>query len=187
MSDEKFVKVLGTGSFLPGNPIPFDEIEDYLGKITDAPKKVMRWLERIKPLMKELLDIDYVYYAIDPQTKERTEDHLTMSVKAAKLALQAANLKPEDVDLLTFGSSFNQQIPPITTRIQEALGIDSCAEIAINSNCTSMYKALLIAHDMIRNGRYNNALVLSTSVTSSSLTADFFNQGVLKIEDAFMR
>lgn len=187
MDNEKFVKVLGTGSFLPGNPIPFDEIEDYLGKITDAPKKVMRWLERIKPLMKELLDIDYVYYAIDPQTKERTEDHLTMSVKAAKLALQAANLKPEDVDLLTFGSSFNQQIPPITTRIQEALGIDSCAEMAINSNCTSMYKALLIAHDMIKNGRYKNALVLSTSVTSSSLTADFFNQAVLKIEDAFMR
>ena len=187
MLEEKFVRVAGTGSFLPGNPIPFDELEDYLGEITDAPRKVMKWLKRIKPLMKEMLDIDYCYYAIDPNTKERTEDHITMSVKAAKLALEAANLRPEDIDLITFGSSFNQQIPPITTRIQEALGIDMCAEMAIHSNCTSMYKALLVAHDMIRNGRFRNALVISTSVTSSSLTADFFNQPVMKTEDAFMR
>ena len=187
MAQEHFVKLAGTGSFLPGDPIPFDEIEDYLGEITEAPKKVMRWLQRVKPLMRELLDIDYVHYAIDPETKERTEDHVTMSVKAATRALEAANLAPDDVELLTFGSSFNQQIPPITTWIQEALGIDACAEMAINSNCTSMYKALMIAHDMIRNGRYRNALVLSTSVTSASLTADFFNQAVLKTEDAFMR
>ena len=170
MPEEKFVRVSGTGSFLPGNPIPFDELEDYLGEITDAPKKVMKWVARIKPLMKEMLDIEYCYYAIDPHTRERTEDHITMSVKAARLALEAANLRPEDIDLITFGSSFNQQIPPITTRIQEALGIDMCAEMAIHSNCTSMYKALLVAHDMIRNGRFKNALVISTSVTSSSLT-----------------
>lgn len=187
MAEEKFVKVAGTGSYLPGDPIPFEEIEDYLGEITNAPKKVMRWLQRIKPLMKEMLNIDYVHYALDPKTKERTEDHVTMSVKSAMRALEAANMKPDDVELLTFGSSFNQQIPPITTRVQEALGIDSCAEMAINSNCTSMYKALMVAHDMIKNGRFKNALVLSTSVTSASLTADFFNQSVLKTEDAFMR
>ena len=146
MVEENFVKVSGTGSFLPGDPIPFDEIEDYLGEITKAPQKVIRWIKRTKPVMKEMLDIDHVYYAIDPRTKERTEDHVTMSVKAARRALEAAHLKPEDVDLITFGSSFNQQIPPITTRIQEALGIEACAEMAIHSNCTSAYKALLVAH-----------------------------------------
>ncbi|NIQ80113.1 MAG: 3-oxoacyl-ACP synthase, partial [Anaerolineae bacterium] len=54
-----------------------------------------------------------------------------------------------------------EQIPPITTRIQEALGIDTCSEMAIHSNCTSAYKALMVAHDMVRNGRYKNALVIS--------------------------
>jgi len=187
MAEEKFVRVAGTGSYLPGDPIPFDEIEDYLGKITMAPKKVMRWLDRIKPLMREMLDLDYVHYALDPKTKERTDDYVTMSVKSAMRALEDADMKPDDVELLTFGSSFNQQIPPISTLVQEALGIDSCAEMAINSNCTSMYKALMVAHDMIQNGRFKNALVLSTNVTSTSLTADFFNQAVLKTEDAFMR
>lgn len=187
MIEEKFVKVSGTGSFLPGDPIPFDAIEDYLGEITQAPQKVMRWIKRTKPIMKEMLDIDYVYYAIDPQTKERTEDHVTMSMKAAKRALDSAHLRPEDIDLITFGSAFNQQMPPISTRIQEALGIDTCAEMAIHSNCTSAYKALLVAHDAIRFGRYKNALVISTSVTSSSLTADFFNQAMLASEAVFMR
>jgi 3-oxoacyl-[acyl-carrier-protein] synthase III len=187
MAEEKFVKVAGTGSFLPGDPIPFDKIGEYLGEFTEAPRKVMRWVERSKPLMMEMLDIDHCYYAIDPQTKERTEDHVTMSVKSAKIALEAANLKPEDVDLITFGSPFMEQIPPITTRIQEALGIDTCAEMAIHSNCTSAYKALMVAHDTIRNGRFKNALVLSTSINSAALRANYFNQEILKTEDAFIR
>ncbi len=49
MSPEIHVKISGSGSFLPGRPIPFDEIERYLGKITEAPPKVMRWMNRIKP------------------------------------------------------------------------------------------------------------------------------------------
>lgn len=187
MCEEKFVRVSGTGSFLPGDPIPFDEIEDYLGHITGASKKVMRWMMRMKPIMKEILDIDYCYYAIDPQSKENTEDHITMSVKAAKLALEAANVKAEDIDLITFGSPFMEQIPPITTWIQEALGIDTCAEIAVHSNCTSAYKAFMIAYDMVKNGRFKNALVISTSMNSSMLRADFYNQALLKNEDVFLR
>lgn len=187
MVKEAFVRVSGTGSFLPGEPIPFAEIGDYLGEITEAPKKVVKWIERSKPLLQEMLDIEHVYYAIDPQTKKRTEDHITMSIKSANAALEAANTKPEDIDLITFGSPFMEQIPPITTRIQEALGIDSCAEMAIHSNCTSAYKALMIAHDMIRNGRYKKALVISTSLNSAALRADYFNQAVLKTEEAFIR
>ena len=172
---------------MPGDPIPFDSIEEYLGEITQAPQKVLKWIKRTKPIMKEMLDIDYVHYAIDPQSKERTEDHVTMSVKAAKRALDCARLRPEDIDLIAFGSSFNTQIPPTSTLIQEALGIDMCAEVAIHANCTSAYKALLVAHDAIRFGRYKNALVISTSATSASLTADFFNQAMLSSEAAFMR
>jgi 3-oxoacyl-[acyl-carrier-protein] synthase III len=187
MAEEIFVKVSGTGSFLPGDPIPFENIEDFLGHITGAPTKVIKWIERSKPLLNEMLDIDHCYYAIDPHTKERTEDHITMSVKAARMALEAAHLRPQDIELITFGSPFMEQIPPITTRIQEALGIEACAEMAIHSNCTSAYKSLMIAHDMIRNGRFKRALVISTCLNSAALRADYFNQAILKTEDAFIR
>lgn len=187
MAEEKFVKVSGTGSFLPGDPIPFEQIEDYLGHITEAPKKVMKWIERSRPLLKEMLNIDYCHYAIDPVTKERTEDHVTMSVKAAHKAFEAAGLTPEDIDLITYGSPYMQQIPPTSTRIQEALGIEKCAEMAVHSNCSSAYKALMIAHDMLRNGRYKRALVLSTCMNSSFLRADYYNQNIIQAEDVFIR
>ncbi len=181
------VKITGTGSFLPGKPIPIDEIDNYLGELTDAPKKVKNWLKRMKLLMKEIVDIDYYHYAIDPVTREFTEDNITMSVKASKNALKIANLKPEDIELITYGSAHMDQMPTATARIQEALGIKECAEIGVHANCTSAYKALLIAHDLIKIGRYKKALVISSSMSSSELRAEYYNQPIVKKEELFLR
>ena len=95
-----FVKLAGTGSYLPGESIPMEDIGRYLGDMPDAPQKVRRWLERIQPLMKEMLDIEYYHFAIDPVTRQFTEDNITMSVKAAKKALEDARMDAGDIDLL---------------------------------------------------------------------------------------
>jgi len=184
---EIFVKIAGSGSFLPGKPVSPDEVENYLGEITMAPENIMKWLRRIKPLMKEMLDVDHYHFAIDPVTRQFTEDNITMSVKAAKAALDKAGLTPGDIDLITYGSAHQDQMPTASVRIQEALGIEECAEISIHANCTSAYKALLVAHDMIRNGRYRTALVLSSSMASSELRAEYYNQPLLTKEELFLR
>ncbi len=187
MPRERQVQITGSGSFLPGEPVPFDDIDRFLGPITGAPPRVMKWLERIRPLMKEMLDIEQYHYAIDPVTREFTEDNVTMSVKAARKALDAAGLKPSDIDLIAYGSAHMDQMPTPSVRIQEALGIERCAELSIHANCTSAYKALLLAGDLIRNGRYRNALVLSSGMSSSELRAEYYNQPLLKKEDLFLR
>jgi 3-oxoacyl-[acyl-carrier-protein] synthase III len=181
------VKVMGTGSFLPGKPIPFDDINKYLGELNNAPKKITRWLERIKAVMGELLEVEYYHYAIDPETREFTEDNVTMSVKAAKKALDAAGINPLDIELICYGSAHMDQMPTASVRIQEALGIEQCSELSIHSNCTSAYKALLLAGDLIKNGRYKNALVLSSSMSSSELRAEYYNQPIVKKEELFLR
>jgi len=79
------------------------------------------------------------------------------------------------------------QMPTPSVRIQEKLGIERCAELSIHANCTSAYKALLLAHDLIRNGRYRNALVLSSSISSSELRAEYYNQELITREDVFLR
>jgi 3-oxoacyl-[acyl-carrier-protein] synthase III len=181
------IMVSGTGSFLPGDPVPFDKIEDYIGEIKGSSVKIEKWLGRVKTLMKDMLDIEYYHYAIDPVTKEYFEDNVTMSVKAAKKALEKANMRPEDVELIVYGSAHMDQMPTASVRIQEALGIEKCAELSIHSNCTSAYKAMLVAHDMIKVGRYKNALILSSSVSSSELRADYYNVEQLKKENLFLR
>ncbi|MFC2171191.1 3-oxoacyl-ACP synthase [Acidobacteriota bacterium] len=186
-NSEKYVKVTGSGHYLPGDPVPPDKLEYYLGKITRAPKKVMRWLEKTGPLMREMLDIEYYHYAINPDTREMTETHQSMGVKAAKAALEAANMDPQDVEFIGVGSPFAMRLPPLSTLIQDELGIDRCAEITVFSNCSSPYKALMIAHDAIRLGRYKNALIISTSMTSSAMMAEYYNQEDLTQEDAVLR
>lgn len=181
------VKIIGTGSYLPGKPIPFNEIDNYLGELIDAPKKIKSWLNRMKLLMKEILDIEYYHYALDPETREFIDDNITMSVKASKNALKIANIKAEDIELITYGSAHMDQMPTATARIQEQLGIEKCSEIGVHANCTSAYKALLIAHDLIKIGRYKNALVISSSISSSELRAEYYNQPIVKKEELFLR
>lgn len=182
-----FVKLAGSGSYLPGESIPTDKIDLYLGELSEAPQKVRRWFERIRPLMKELLDIEYYHFAIDPLTRQFTEDNVTMSVKAAKKALSDAKMEASEVDLILYGSAHQDQMPTASVRIQEALGIEQCGEISIHANCTSAYKALLLGHDLLKNGRYRNALVISSSMSSSELIAEYYNQSLVTKEELFLR
>jgi 3-oxoacyl-[acyl-carrier-protein] synthase III len=181
------VRIAGTGSFLPGQPISIDEVDYFLGSLTGAPQKIQKWLERMKDLMKEMLEVENYYFAIDPVSRKFTEDNITMSVKAANKALIAAGLKNTDIDLIVYGSAHQDQMPTASVRIQEALRIEKCGELSIHANCTSAYKALLTAYDMLRLGRYKRALVISSSMSSSELRAEYYNQPIIKKEEAFLR
>jgi 3-oxoacyl-[acyl-carrier-protein] synthase III len=181
------IKLAGTGSYLPGKPIPKEQVDYYLGELEQAPQKLKNWLSRIRELMADMLDIDYYHYAIDPVTREFTEDNITMSVKAAEKALQSAQCKASDVEFIVYGSAHQDQMPTASVRIQEALGIEHCAEMSIHANCTSAYKALLVAYEFIKSGRYKNALVLSSSMSSSELRAEYYNQSLIKKEELFLR
>ncbi len=181
------VKITGSGSYLPGNGITIDEVDHYLGELADAPQKIRNWLKRMKILMKELLEVEQYYYAIDPVTREFTEDNITMSVKAANKALKAAGIGANDIDFIAYGSAHQDQMPTASVRIQEALGIEQCGEISIHANCTSAYKALLVAFEMLRSGRYKTALVISSSMSSSELVAEYYNQPLIKKEEVFLR
>jgi len=181
------VHVIGSGTYLPGEPIPYESIGEVLGELTGAPRKIQRWLASTGPVMQELLDIKYVHYALDRETREFTDDNVSMSVKAAGKALEMAGLEPTDVDLITYGSAQLNQMPTTSVRIQEALGIEVCDELSIHANCTSAYKALYLAHELIRSGKNDTALVLSSSVSASELSAEFLNQELVDKESLFLR
>lgn len=182
------VFVGGIGSFSPGDPVPFGRIEDVLGRITDAPKRIMRRIERMRSLMKDMLGIEYSHYAIDPSTGEQTETNTTMAKKAAEKALARAGLEAQDVQLIVHaGILYDYLCPPTSVLVQEALRIPYCAEMAIHSNCTAIYKAIQVASDLIAAGRYDNALVVTSQLSSPFLRADYFNQSVITEEQVILR
>jgi 3-oxoacyl-[acyl-carrier-protein] synthase III len=183
----KDVYIGGTGTYLPGPPIAFDEIEDVLGELTEAPPKIQKWIKRTHPIMKELLDIDTLYYAIDKESGEYVDDNISMSVKSGRKALEMAGVKAEEVELLCYGSAHQDQMPTPSARIQAELGIGYCQEFGVHSNCTSAYKALYLAHKMISSGEVENALVISSNVSSSELRSTYLNQEKLDKASLFLR
>ncbi|MBU0764358.1 MAG: 3-oxoacyl-ACP synthase [Bacteroidetes bacterium] len=187
MNNEPRVKVTGTGAYLPGKPVKIEEVDYYLGELTDAPLKIQKWLHRLRSLMKEMLIAEYYHYAIDPETREFTDDNVSMSVKAAKIAIKNAGIEAKDIDFIAYGSAHQDQMPSASVRIQEALEIEQCAEISVHANCTSAYKAFLIAYDFIRNKRAKTALVVSSGISSSELRAEYYNQKLVKKEELFLR
>ena len=181
------VYIAGSGTYLPGQPIPFEQADTILGKLTKAPQKIQNWIARMKPVMAELLDIKYFHYAIDPKTREFTDDNISMSVKAAEAALQLAGMQASEIDLICYGSAHQDQMPTASVRIQEALDIETCQEFSVHANCTSAYKALYLAQELIKNGSNQNALVISSSMSSSELRAEYYNQKLLDKESLFLR
>ncbi|MEZ5195766.1 MAG: hypothetical protein R2764_05035 [Bacteroidales bacterium] len=167
--------------------ISIDEVDRYLGPLDQAPVKIQKWLQRMKILMKEMLEVDHYHFAIDPETREFTDDNISMSLKAAKRAIQSAGITANDIDLIAYGSAHQDQMPTASVRIQEGLGLETCSEISIHANCTSAYKAFLTAYDMIRLGRYKTALVVSSNISSSELRAEYYNQPLIKKEEVFLR
>lgn len=181
------VYIAGTGAYLPGEPIPFDRIDEILGVPEDAPDSIKRWIARTGPVMGELLDVKRFHYAIDPVTREFTDDNVTMSVKAARGAMEMAGLGPGDIDLICYGSAHQHQMPTASVRIQEELEIEACAELSIHANCTSAYKAMYLAHQMLKAGEARNALVISSNVASSELRAEYYNPALMDKESLFLR
>jgi 3-oxoacyl-[acyl-carrier-protein] synthase III len=186
--DGRDVYMAGIGSYSPGDPVPFDKIEDVLGRLTNAPARVLKRIDRIRPIMKEMLGIEYSHYALDPTTRQLTETNVTMSVKSSNKALEMAKMDAAQIELIVYaGIFYDYMCPPTSVFVQEALNIPHCAEIAIHSNCTAIYKALQVASDLIDYGRYDNALVIASQLSSPFLRAEYYNQRVITEEQAVLR
>jgi 3-oxoacyl-[acyl-carrier-protein] synthase III len=182
------ISILGTGSYLPGEPVGIDRVEDVLGRLDGLNGRLAG---RIDPLRERLLARSGVakrHFAIDPQTRQQTETNASMAEKAAREALSAAKVEPDGVDLLIFSSpAADCMTPPTSVLVQERLGIRQCTEIEIHSNCTGVPKGIQIALDMLRQGRYRTALVVYAQLSSIFLRKEFLNQSKLTLEHLTLR
>lgn len=108
-----------------------------------------------------------------PYLPERPDDEISlqaeMGLKAAKLALEKAGKKPEDIDAVIVGASYMQRAyPAIAIEIQGALGIEGFAfdmEVA----CSSATFALQRAVDAVAAGSARSVLVINPELASPQI------------------
>src|SRR5262245_18516963 len=98
------VCVTGTGSFLPGDPVPNDRIDAVLGRLDGAPPRVQQFVQSVGRRMLEASGIESRHFAIDPETHSLTHTVASLAEAACRKALEAAGKTPADVELLLLSS-----------------------------------------------------------------------------------
>lgn len=112
-------------------------------------------------------DLEMAPYLSDPfrGTVERRvfapgETALTLSYRAAREALEVAELAPEDVDLMLVATIFPDQIVPGNAAyLAKELGLRGAAW-NLDSTCSNALVALQSASALVRAGEYRNVLVV---------------------------
>lgn len=91
----------------------------------------------------------------------------TLAVEASIKALQVANLKPTDIDLIVCSTSTPEYIFPATAcLIQDQLGATKAGAFDLLAACSGFIYATNLAAQAIRSGSIKNALVIGTETLS---------------------
>lgn len=101
---------------------------------------------------------------------ESEETTSMMSVQAAKIAIERAQISKDKIDLLIVATLTPDMIFPATAcLIQEKLGLKNIPCFDLQAACTGFIYALEVASKMMQAGDYKNALVIGSEKMSSIL------------------
>ena len=94
----------------------------------------------------------------------------TMGFEAAQKAIEAANINPQEIDLILVATTSNSHAyPSAACQIQGMLEIDDAIAFDLAAACTGFVYALGIADQFIRTGKVKKALVIGSDLNSRKL------------------
>ena len=100
--------------------------------------------------------------------------------KAARLALDRAGLKPEDIDIIICATTTPDQIMPSTgALIQAQLGAVNAAGMDLFAACSGFLYGITMVESMIRTGQIRYALVIGAEVLTKYV--DYTDRGTCVI------
>jgi 3-oxoacyl-[acyl-carrier-protein] synthase-3 len=136
-----YSRIVGTGRYLPERIMTNADLE----KIVDTSDEWIR----------TRTGVERRHVCAEDQT---TSD---MCIEAAKVAMDDAGVKPEDIDMVITGTTTPDLIfPNISTIIQHKLGIPACTAFSLEAACTGFIYALTTADKFIKAGEAKCALVI---------------------------
>lgn len=161
-------RVLSTGSYLPGDPIPNETLERLIGPL---PEDIL-----------EGIQVKRRHWMIDPETGEHRINNSAMATKAAQEALELADVDPASVDLIVLSTaSPDYPLPPLVTFVQEALGLERCSTMEIRSGCAGFVEALDVARLYVERGTHRTAVVIGSEAISPLLAPVYLGKDPEKI------
>lgn len=94
----------------------------------------------------------------------------TMGFEAAKNAIEAAQINPQDIELIIVATtSHSYAYPSAACQVQGLLNIDDAISFDLAAACTGFVYALSVADQFIRAGKVKKALVIGSDLNSRKL------------------
>jgi 3-oxoacyl-[acyl-carrier-protein] synthase-3 len=143
----KYSRIAGTGSHLPSRVVTNADLEKRIDT-TD------QWI-------RERTGIERRHIAADGETT------VALAEPAARRAMEAAGVGPDDVDLIVFGTTTPDLVfPNCGALLQARLGIRGCPAMGIEAACSGFIFALSIADKYVKLGESKCALVVGAETLS---------------------
>lgn len=93
-----------------------------------------------------------------------------MAAKAARIALQRANLVEKDVEFIVFASiTSDYYFPGSGVIMQRELGLEGIGALEVKNACSGFIYALSVADQFIKTGMYKTILVVGAEIQSTAL------------------
>jgi 3-oxoacyl-[acyl-carrier-protein] synthase-3 len=128
-----YARIVGTGGYLPENVVTNADME----KLVDTTDQWIR----------ERTGIEQRHIAVEGETT------VDLAEKASRLAIEAAGIDPQEIDLIILATSTPDKIFPSSACILQArLDIHGCPAFDIQAVCTGFVYALCIAEKFIKTG-----------------------------------
>lgn len=141
-------KICGTGSWAP--PKVWDNND--LARLVDTSDEWIR--ERTGVVQRHIA--------------EENEDTVTMASRVAQRALEDADIKAEEIDLIIVATISPTEIMPcVACGVQEKLGAEKATCFDLNGACTGSLLALNTAQAYLSQGIYQTALVIGAEKLSA--------------------
>jgi 3-oxoacyl-[acyl-carrier-protein] synthase-3 len=141
------VTITGTGSFLPDKVLTNND----LSKIVDTNDEWITTRTGIK------------------ERRVATAEMATsdMSIQAAKRALEAADLSPEELDVIVVATCTPDHFfPSVGCLVQKALGAKNAAAFDVSAACSGFIYSLATANGFLESGLHKRALVIGADMLS---------------------
>lgn len=91
-----------------------------------------------------------------------------LAIAAARGALQAAGVDAGQVELILVATVTPDEVcPPVSCRVQAAIGAERAAGFDLSAACSGFLNALMTGHRLVASGAYANCLVVGADVMSS--------------------
>lgn len=143
----KYSRIVGTGSHLPEKVLTNKDLE--------------QMVETSDEWIRERTGIGERRIAAQGETT------VDLAVPAARRAMQAAGVDPDEIDLIVFGTTTPDQVfPNCGALLQDRLGIRNCPAFSVEAACSSFIYALSVADKFIKLGDAKCALVIGAETLS---------------------